>query len=204
MTSPFFGRGAVKFLKGLQTNNTKGFFEAHRADYEREILTPLRELVAIAEPRYGQGRVMRQHRDLRFSRDNTPYRTTASMWAGGTGAVYLRLSTGGLEVGGGLYEPSREQLARARETIATNQGAAKELAAVLQTLADDGHELAGPALKTAPRGFPPDHPRIELLRLRHYAALHHLPASASLDDIQRAWARVQPLLDWIDSHVARS
>lgn len=95
MTSGFFGQGAVKFLKALEANNTKAFFDAHRADYEREILTPLRELVTIAEPRYGQGRVMWQHRDLRFSRDKTPYRTTASMWAGGAGAVYLRLSTGG-------------------------------------------------------------------------------------------------------------
>jgi uncharacterized protein (DUF2461 family) len=94
---------AVRFLKALKANNTKAFFDAHRADYEREILAPLTELVAIAEPRYGPGRVMRQHRDLRFSRDKTPYRTTASMWAGGAGGVYLQLSTAGLEVGGGLW-----------------------------------------------------------------------------------------------------
>ena len=201
MTSAFFGRGSVKFLKALQADNTKDFFDAHRADYEREILTPLRELVAIAEPRYGQGRVMRQHRDLRFSRDKTPYRTTASMWAGaGVGGVYLRLSTGGLEVGGGLYEPSREQLARARQAIAEDGDAADELAAVVQTLGEEGYELAGPSLKTAPRGFPPDHPHIELLRLQHYAALRHLPASATLDEIQQGWVGVQPLLDWIGSH----
>ena len=204
MTSGFFGHGAVKFLKALEADNTKAFFDAHRADYEREILTPLRELVTIAEPRYGHGRVMRQHRDLRFSRDKTPYRTTASMSAGGVGAVYLRLSTGGLEAGGGLYEPSRDQLARAREAIAGDQDAADELAAAVQKLADDGYELAGASLKTAPRGFPPDHPHIELLRLCHYAALRHLPASATLDDIQAAWVGVQPLLDWIDSHVGRS
>jgi uncharacterized protein (TIGR02453 family) len=203
MTSAFFDQGAVRFLKALKANNTKAFFDAHRADYEREILAPLRELVDIAEPRYGPGRVMRQHRDLRFSRDKTPYRTTASMWAGGVGGVYLQLSTGGLEVGGGLYEPSRDQLARARQAIAEHPDAADELAAGLQTLADEGYELAGSSLKTAPRGFPPDHPHIELLRLCHYAALRHLPASATLDEIQQAWVGVQPLLDWIDSHVGR-
>jgi uncharacterized protein (DUF2461 family) len=186
VTSAFFGQGAVKFLKALTANNTKAFFDAHRADYEREILTPLRELVAIAEPRYGQGRVMRQHRDLRFSSDKTPYRTTASMWAGGIGAVYLRL------------------LARARQAIAEDHDAAKQLAAVVQALADDGYELAGESLKTAPRGFPPDHPHIELLRLRHYAALHHLPATATLDEIQRTWVGVQPLLSWIESRVGGS
>jgi uncharacterized protein (TIGR02453 family) len=204
VTSAFFGQGAVRFLKALTANNTKAFFDAHRADYEREILTPLWELVAIAEPRYGRGRVMRQHRDLRFSRDKTPYRTTASMWAGGIGAVYLRLSTGGLDVGGGLYEPSREQLARARQAIAEDHDAANQLLAVIEALADDGYELAGESLKTAPRGFPPDHPHIELLRLRHYAALRHLPATATLDEIQRTWVGVQPLLNWIESRVGES
>ncbi len=144
---------------------------------------------------------MRQHRDLRFSRDKTPYRTTASMWAGGIGAVYLRLSTGGLDVGGGLYEPSREQLARACQAIAEDHDAANQLAAVVQALADDGKELATESLRTAPRGFPPDHPQIELLRLRQYAALHHLPDTATLDEIQRTWVGVQPLLNWIESHV---
>src|SRR5882672_3589292 len=54
MTTAFFSRGSVRFLKALEADNTKDFFDAHRGDYEREILTPLRELVAIAEPRYGQ------------------------------------------------------------------------------------------------------------------------------------------------------
>ena len=203
VTCAFFGQSAARFLKAL-TVNTKPFFDAHRAEYEREILTPLRELVAIAEPRYGPGRVMRQHRDFRFSGDRTPYRTTARMWAGGSGAVYLRLSTGGLEVGGGLCEPSRERLARARQAIAKDHDAAHQLAAAIHALADDGYELAGEPLKTAPRGFPPDHPHIELLRLRHYAALRHLPATATLDEIQRTWVGVQPVLNWIESGGSRA
>ncbi len=202
MTSAFFGRGAFAFLEALQADNTKAFFEAHREDYECEILTPLRELVAIAEPRFGPGRVMRQHRDLRFSRDKTPYRTTASMTAGTIGGVYLRLSTGGVQAGGGLYEPSREQLSRARGAIAESSSAAGELTAALRALTGKGYELAGPSLKTAPRGYPPDHPHIDLLRLRHYAGLIELPTSVSLDQILQGWERTRPLLDWIGSHAA--
>lgn len=203
MTSAFFGPGAFAFLDALEADNTKAFFQAHREDYEREIRAPLQELVAIAEPRYGPGRVLRQHRDLRFSRDKTPYRTTASMTAGTIGGIYLRLAAGGVQVGGGLYEPDREQLGRAREAIAERASAAGELAAALGALTSDGYELAGPPVKTAPRGYSPGHPQIELLRLRHYAALLELPSSVSVEEIQGAWERTRPLLDWIESHVAR-
>ncbi len=201
MTSAFFGPGAFAFLDSLQADNTRAYFQAHREDYQREILAPLQELVAIAEPRYGPGRVMRQHRDLRFSRDKTPYRTTASMTAGTIGGIYLRLSSDGVQVGGGLYEPNREQLGRAREAIAESSRAAGELAAALRALTSHGYQLAGSPLKTAPRGYSPSHPEIDLLRLRHYAALVELPTSVSVKEIQTGWERTRPLLDWIESYV---
>ena len=144
---------------------------------------------------------MRPNRDVRFSADKRPYRTTASMWAGGVGGVYLSLSQQGLEVGGGLYEPTRDQLQRARTMIDERPRPAARLGAVLEALERAGFEVAGPSLTTAPRGYSRDHPRIALLRLRHYAALRRLPIGAEPDAITATWDAVRPLNDWVGEHV---
>lgn len=150
-------------------------------------------LLHEAERRYGPGRVLRQHRDLRFTPDKRPYREDTGLTAGG---MYLSAGAERLQVGGGLYEPSRAQLQAGRTTIDEHPQAAAALQRELDELTDAGYELAGPPLKTAPRGYDADHPRIDLLRMQHYAALVHLPLGSSLDDITAAWDRVQPLVRW--------
>ncbi len=137
--------------------------------------------------------MLRQHRDLRFTPDKRPYREDTGLTAGG---MYLSAGADGLQVGGGLYEPSRAQLQAARTTIDEHPQAAAALQRELDELTDAGYELAGPPLKTAPRGYDADHPRIDLLRMQHYAALVHLPLESSLDDVTAAWDRVQPLVRW--------
>lgn len=196
-----FDPAAVHWLEQLEANNTRAWFTAHRAEYDALIRRPLEALLQQAEPRHGPGRVMRPNRDVRFSADKHPYRTTASMWAGGAGGVYLSLSQQGLEVGGGLYEPSRDQLQRARAVIDERPRPAGRLAAAVEALEGAGFEFAGPSLTTAPRGYPRDHPRIDLLRLRHYAALRHLPVDADPASITATWDAVGPLNGWIADHV---
>jgi uncharacterized protein (TIGR02453 family) len=158
-------------------------------------------LLAEAESRYGAGRVMRINRDVRFSPDKSPYSTSSSLWAGAVGGVYLRVSSAGLEVGGGLYEPTRDQLARGREAIDRRPKAADALADIVDELSRQRYELAGPPLRTAPRGYARDHPRIELLRLTHYAALRHVPLATPIDEIRRGWRSVEPLIRWVDRYV---
>lgn len=197
-----FPPDAVRFLEDLAEDNGKPFFDANRHRYEQAVRRPLEDLLGEAERRYGPGRVMRPNRDVRFSPDKSPYRTTAGMWAGGgTGAVYLRLSRSGIDAGGGLYEPSRDQLDRGRSTIARGGRAAEELRRVLERLVARGFEVTGPSLRTAPRGYPRDHPEIDLLRLQHYAAVRPLPASATRHDVAAAWRAVEPLIAWVDAHV---
>ena len=193
-----FGPGAARLLEALAQENTKAFFDAHRQEYDREIRLPLEDLLNDAQERYGPGRVMRANRDMRFTNDKSPYRTDASMWAGRVGGVYVRLSPDGLQAGGGLYSPSRDQLARARHAIATHHGAAVSLRAAVAGLS--GFTAAGPALKRAPRDYPIDHPEIDLLRMKHFAAVKELPATAEPAAVKDAWRAVEPLIAWADAH----
>jgi uncharacterized protein (TIGR02453 family) len=144
---------------------------------------------------------MRPNRDVRFSADKSPYKTNASMWAGTVGGIYLSLSASHIDVGGGIYDPSRDQLDRARTAIDSHPRAASELSTVLDALTRDGFEVAGPRLTTAPRGYHRDNEHIELLRLKHYAALKSLPVTASPGVIRSSWEAVQPLIDWGDTFV---
>lgn len=200
VTAPFSPATAA-FLTDLAKHNDRGWFTVHRAEYDTHVRDPLQSLLDEVTVDYGPGRVMRPNRDVRFSADKTPYRTTASMWAGTVGGVYLQVDAGGLEAGGGLYEPTRDQLQRAREAIDTRPVAASRLRTIIETLDRAGFSVAGPSLATAPRGFARDHPEIELLRLKHYAALRRLPLSSSTADIRDAWRTVEPLIEWSGDYV---
>ncbi|WP_141399151.1 DUF2461 domain-containing protein [Curtobacterium sp. 'Ferrero'] len=193
MTDHPFRPALATFFRGLAEHNEKAWFEEHRDEWERDVQAPMEALLAEAERRYGPGRVLRQHRDVRFTPDKRPYREDTGLTAGG---VYLSAGVDGLQVGGGLYTPSRAQLDAARTAIDEHPQAAAALQRELDALTDAGFELAGPPLKTAPRGWPKDHPRIELLRMQHYAALRHLPLTSPLDDVVAAWDAVQPLVRW--------
>ncbi|MGR2752429.1 TIGR02453 family protein [Agromyces arachidis] len=202
-TGAMFSPRAFAFYAELAEHNDRDWFAAHRDEYESEVREPLERLAAWAQPRFGPAKVFRPNRDVRFSADKAPYKLNGAMTAGSPGGVYVSLSADGLVAGGGLYDPSREQLGRAREAIAEDGPAASRLAEILAGLDDEGFELATAPLRTAPRGYPRDHPRVELLRLTRYAALAHLPATATAAKIDRVWRTVQPLLDWARRYGAR-
>lgn len=204
MTFSGFGPDATAFLSGLKKDNSRQFFEAHRQDYVNAIRQPLEDLLGEAEVSYGPGRVMRPNRDVRFSANKAPYKTNASIWAGSVAGVYLSVTAEHLEVGGGLYSPSRDQLERARTAIDSVPLASSRLDEIVEALVSTGFELAGPFLATAPRGYARDHPSIELLRLKHYAALTTLPVTASPEMIRDAWHSVEELIAWVDRYVKGS
>lgn len=202
-TGPVFGRGVAAFYRGLAADNSREYFEAHRDAYEKAIRIPLEDLADLAQPTYGPAKVFRPNRDVRFSKDKSPYKLNGAMTAGRLGGVYASVSADGVSAGGGLYDPSRDQLARVRDAIATKRGAAAALQKALDRATGAGLELMGPSLKTAPRGYDPEHPRIELLRMQRFAALRRLPLKATQDDITGVWNTLDPLLAWIEKYAAR-
>jgi uncharacterized protein (TIGR02453 family) len=212
---PFRGwsTAALAWLAGIEAHNTREWFQANRDVYEQAVRQPFLSLLAEVADEFGDGKLFRPHRDTRFSADKRPYKTAAAASiprGDGSGGYYVHLERNQLYVGGGPYAPARDQLARARAAIAERQSGAK-LAAIAGRLAKAGMQLMQDgALKTAPKGYRADHPRADLLRLVHLAAIRSEPTRrwlhtrAAKDRIVTAWRACAPLLEWLDVHVGPS
>lgn len=159
-----FGPGLVDLYAGLRADNSREYWQGHKDVYEQDVRTPLELLAGELTPEFGEPKVFRPNRDLRFSKDKRPYKDQASLVIDdGGGSLYAQLSADGLRVAGGWWQPSREQLAAFRQAV-DDGDPGDDLDELIGELDSAGLELVGASLKTAPRGWPKDHPRIELLR----------------------------------------
>ena len=149
------------FFFGLQVDNSKSYFDAHRRQYEEEVKGPMVALLADLEPEFGPARISRPNRDIRFAADKSPYKT--NIYADARGGGYVALDARGLVAAGGRYMMDAPQLARFREAVAADaQGG--DLAAIVAGLRRRGYEVGGQELKRVPPPHPQDHPRGDLLR----------------------------------------
>ena len=195
---------AVEFYEGLEADNSKVYWQEHKAVYERQVKAPMEELLAELADEFGEGKLFRPYRDVRFSADKTPYKTTC---AATLGSGYVAFSADGLSVGSGLYMPEPATLTRFRAAVDADDTGA-ELAAIVADLHRAGYQtMAHEVLKTAPRGFPKDHPRIELLRHKGIAMMKSWPVGAWLgtrkakDRVVTALRAAAPLNEWLARHV---
>ncbi len=195
---------AVEFFEGLEADNSKVYWQEHKAVYDRFVKAPMEELLAELADEFGAGRLFRPFRDIRFSADKTPYKTNC---AARLGDGYVSFSAEGLSAGSGLYMPEPPALQRLRTAVdAENSGA--ELVAIVAALHDAGYQtMAHEVLKTVPKGYPKDHPRIELLRHKGIAMMKAWPVGAWLGT-KKAKERVvttlraaEPLNQWLARHV---
>lgn len=202
-----FPVAALDFYDDLEVDNTKSFWEAHKEVYASAVKAPFAALAAAVEPEFGSMKVFRPYRDVRFSKDKTPYKTQQGGFVGvapSTG-FYVQLSPRGLMTGGGFYEASGGRLAAFREAVAHDTYGA-ELEAILAELAAGGFTVGGDRLKTTPRGYAGDHPRIELLRHRSlvvtrdhgFAPVIHTPEALEL--VRADWRAVRPVVAWAQRH----
>ncbi|HKF75758.1 MAG TPA: DUF2461 domain-containing protein [Candidatus Dormibacteraeota bacterium] len=202
---PFEGwRGDfVGFFHGLELDNSKRYFEARRQQYEQEVRSPMADLVAELEPTLGPGKLFRINRDIRFSADKSPYKTNI---AAVIGRLYLHLDARMLYMATGAHHPDTPWLARYREAVAGPAGA--ELARRVEQLRAAGLSVGGNEMKTGPRGYPPDHPRIELLRWREVGTGRQFPIEpwiatpAVKDRVLETWETMRPLADWLTDNVS--
>lgn len=168
---------AIEFYEGLEADNSKVYWQDHRAVYDRRVKAPMEELLAELADEFGAGKIFRPYRDVRFSADKTPYKTNC---AATIGSGYISFSADGLSVGGGLYMPDPKALARYREAV-DNEKSGVELVKIVAALRKEGYDtMAHEVLKTAPKGYPKDHPRIELLRYKGIAMMKTWPVGAWL------------------------
>lgn len=198
---------ALEFFEGLEADNSKGYWHENKERYETLVRAPMEELIEELAPEFGEGKIFRPYRDMRFSSDKSPYKTNIGAVLG---EGYVQLSAEGLGAGCGMWHMAPDQLQRYREAVSEERPGAALEAIVIETrsagLTVTGHEV----LKTAPKGYPKDHPRIELLRNKGLIAWRDWPPEAWLgtrkakDRVVEFLRRSKPLNGWLQSHVGPS
>jgi uncharacterized protein (TIGR02453 family) len=164
----------------------------------------MEELTELLAPELGEPKIFRPYRDIRFSADKTPYKTHIGATVGPTS--YVQFSADGLAAGAGMWHMEPDELARYRAAVAGPAGA--ELAAIVAGLETGGVEIHGHGtLKSAPRGYPPDHPRIGLLRHKglttwqHWDAGPWLQAPAASERVISFFRTSAAFSSWLTSNV---
>jgi len=166
-----FGAGLVGLYDGLAADNSRAYWLAHKEVYERDVAAPLRALADALEPDFGEAKLFRPHRDVRFSPDKRPYQEHASLAVLGAGAgLYVQISPDGLMLAGGAWRPARDQLDRFRRAV-DDEVVAAELDRTLARLARAARVVAGapahrPAASAQSDGEPPARPGAVVAHLR--------------------------------------
>lgn len=211
------------FLKELKENNSKEWFDANRDRYKKlreqflnyvtllvHELGQMDPLVANQDPKKT---VFRINRDIRFSKDKSPYKTNmgAFITPGGKSAqnagYYLHVEPGECMIAGGIYMPPSKELKLIRNEIFNN---ASEFRSIVENrkFQETFGELYGEKLKTAPQGFPKDHPDIDLLRFKSYTVAKPVPDSFltspdSLNEVMGVYRFMKPLNDFLNHVLVR-
>jgi uncharacterized protein (TIGR02453 family) len=208
-----FSAKATKFFAGLERDNSKNYWTANKPIFEDEVKEPMAALVDSLPERFQPFKVFRMNRDIRFSPDKSPYKTQHGAAHETDGTVYyLHLDARGLMAACGAYMMMPDQLARYRDAVAAD-ATGRELEDILSDLSqrgiEVGHGMTEP-LKTAPRGYPKDHPRVDLLRQKALSA-HRRLSGAPLHDgadvrqfVVDTFDACGPLNEWIKSNIGSS
>ncbi|WP_240917056.1 DUF2461 domain-containing protein [Nocardioides sp. HDW12B] len=200
-----FPVAALDFYDDLELDNTKSFWAAHKHVWEESVRDPMLALTAALAPEFGQAKVFRPYRDVRFAKDKTPYKDHqgAFVETGPSTGLYVQVGAPGVFVGAGYYHPESERLAALRRAVADDR-TGEDLERILAALERRGWVRGGERLKTVPRGFDADHPRIDLLRhktltlRRDYGFEPFVHTSALLDAIRKDWRAARPFLTWVE------
>jgi len=221
-----FTQRALGFLRGLARHNEKPWFEAHRDEYEAEVRQPMRDLIEDLDTRFARfapeiggdpkRSMFRIYRDIRFSKDKSPYKTHAACWFHhlnaarnvgseadtGSAGYYFHLEPGGRSmIGAGIWMPPRPQLNKLRGAISSNPKDFDKMARSIPRrfggLDDEG------ALKRMPRGYAEDHPAAKWLRFQSFTSGRTLTdvqvTSASLASLlAREYEALLPLVRWLN------
>ena len=221
-----FTQRALRFFRELARHNEKPWFEAHRDEYETEVRRPMRELIEDLDARFAEfapeiggdlkRSMFRIYRDIRFSKDKSPYKTHAACWFhhlnaartvgaeadAGSAGYYFHLQPGGKSgLGAGIWMPPRPQLKKLRDAIANDPKGFDRMARSIPRrfggLDDEG------ALKRMPRGYAENHPAAKWLRFQSFTSGCGLTdtqvASPSLAAfLGREYEALLPLVRWLN------
>jgi uncharacterized protein (TIGR02453 family) len=217
MAEPYFNPRLFQFLAQLRRNNRRPWFLKHKAEFEEFARRPslrfitdlrlrLREISPwlVADPKPVGGSLFRIYRDVRFSKDKSPYKTHIGMHFRHASAsesvhapgVYLHLEPEGCFLAGGVWQPDPRALALIRDAVAWKPDQWRK--------AKRGLELSGETLSRPPRGYRSDHPLIEDLKRKDFVASVDLSEEQVcgprfMTDFLRATGKMVPLLQFLSA-----
>ena len=226
-----FAPAALTFLRQLSRNNRREWFEEHRDRYERDVRAPMLALIEevdallgdVAPEIVGERRrsMFRIHRDVRFSKDKSPYKTNAAVWffhrdvqrarggetAGGNvhggAGFYFQIAPDECFTGGGLWMPPRPALAQVRDRLAARPLEWEAIVGAPAFRRRFGALDAEAMLTRVPRGFAPDHPAAEWLRYQSFTAGRALTADEVTgprlaERLVKDFAALLPMVRWLN------
>ena len=192
---------AADFYRDLRVSNTREFWLQNKERYDTQVREPLTRVVAMLKEEFGAAKVYRPYRDVRFSKDKTPHKGHQGAYVGLAPACgfYVEVNDEEAFAGGGFYRAEPDALARLRAAI-DDERSGTQLQGLVDGYRDDGWLITGDSLRTSPRGFTKDHPRIELLRYRSLSAMREVTATgeeAFAEQVRGIWRGAAPLVDWL-------
>ncbi len=223
VAAPYLRPEALTFLRNLAKHNDRAWFQPRKAQFEAELSEPMLAIVrkvtdamldfAPSHVRPAEKSLFRIYRDTRFSNDKRPYKTHVAAWWSHQGlektsgaGYYFHVSAKEVVIAAGAYMPEKEQLAAIRHWLLDNHAEFRKLLkkpAVRKAFA----EFEGNALTRPPKGFPAEHPALDLIRCRQWGLAATLPAKAALDaafatTIIRYFRLAAPVVDALNTPIA--
>src|ERR1700733_4560964 len=220
---PCFRPGALTFLRNLAKHNDRAWFQPRKAQFEEELKEPMLAVVrkitdamvdfAPNHVRPAEKSLFRIYRDTRFSNDKRPYKTHVAAWWSHQGlektsgaGYYFHLSAKEVIIAAGAYMPEKDQLSAIRHWLLDNHRAFRKL---LQNpkVRSTFSEFEGNALTRPPKGFPSDHPALDLIQCRQWGLAATLPAKTALDRklpdiVMRHFRLAAPIVDALNTPIA--
>ncbi len=202
---------AIEFYEQLGSDNSKAFWADNKDRFIDNVKAPMVELTQALDD-YGPFKIFRPHNDLRFSKNKPPYKTHQGAFGeleGGSG-YYTQLSADGLMAAAGYFFMGKDQLERFRDAVVADRTGEEIEALVADAVRRRYSVGAIDELKTAPRGYDRDHPRIELIRRKGLMLSKDLGAPKWLHTkqvekkIRECWEGARDVCDWLDAHVGPS
>ena len=219
---PYFRPAALTFLRNLARHNDRDWFQPRKAEFETELREPMLALVrkvtgamttfAPAFVRPAEKSIFRIYRDTRFSSDKRPYKTHVAAWWSHQGLAktsgagyYFHVSAKDVVIAAGSYMPEKDQLAQIRHWLLDHHAEFRKLlrrAALRKTF----EQFEGNALTRPPKGFPCEHPALDLVRCRQWGLHATLPAKTALKPdfaatIIRSFKIAAPVVDALNTPI---
>lgn len=216
-----FPKKTIVFLKNLKKNNNRPWFEKHKEEFEHHVKIPMQSMIVALQPHFQRfapevevhpkRSLFRIYRDVRFSKDKSPYKTHVAAHFVPRGKTkgtegsgyYFHIEPGQVFVGGGIYMPQGDQLKKIREAIA---GKSDRFLSIVQEPAFKRMfgKLAGEKLQRVPHRFEPNHPMAEWLKLKQFFVFVEWPEAkcskkSFMSDVARVCEMAAPLVRFLNN-----